>query len=392
MNFSKYINTIFQMRSSPCLLKYTSMLFCSFVCFHVKADEVVVRKSALSSQSIPASSYDRSTAFFKSATKTGSSVKASNPSESQRQRVQAIDAHVLATPARVESNPDTLLAYLLEPAQNDFEKVRAIYRWVTSRITYSTSSPRLSSDANERLLSLLKKRRGSCDVYAVVFADLATRAGLNVKTIHGVAKGGIDGFASRPGKPNHVWNAVNLDGKWLAIDPTWAAGSVGDKGYEAKLNDDYFLKSPDEIMASHFDLQDTFGIQARNGLTEQRFRGLPETAADAVAVGFNLNQVLGVSQQGTPKQLVDTFAQPTGTFKVVEMPLLKVIQKKPQVFKIDTAAYEKLVVVQGNSWVDFEKQGSTFWTKATPRKGELLVMGLRNGESEYEALLGYEVR
>ena len=49
---------------------------------------------------------------------------------------QRIDTHVLQTPNQMETSVQTLAAYLVKPARNEHEKIRAIFRWVTENIAY----------------------------------------------------------------------------------------------------------------------------------------------------------------------------------------------------------------------------------------------------------------
>ncbi|HUU28028.1 MAG TPA: hypothetical protein VM123_09465 [archaeon] len=49
-----------------------------------------------------------------------------------------IDEHALKAPKEVESSVESLVAYLIKPARNDREKLRAIFRWITANILYDT--------------------------------------------------------------------------------------------------------------------------------------------------------------------------------------------------------------------------------------------------------------
>ena len=51
---------------------------------------------------------------------------------------QRIDTHVLQTPHQMETSVKILAAYLVKPARNEHEKIRAIFRWVTENIAYDS--------------------------------------------------------------------------------------------------------------------------------------------------------------------------------------------------------------------------------------------------------------
>lgn len=55
-------------------------------------------------------------------------------------RQDIIESYVLNTPDSCTKSIVRLANYLIVPAQNDFEKVRAIFRWITENISYSITS------------------------------------------------------------------------------------------------------------------------------------------------------------------------------------------------------------------------------------------------------------
>jgi transglutaminase-like putative cysteine protease len=44
--------------------------------------------------------------------------------------------NIFQAPSSVEESTDTLAKYLAKPAQNDLEKVRALYVWICENIRY----------------------------------------------------------------------------------------------------------------------------------------------------------------------------------------------------------------------------------------------------------------
>ncbi len=51
-----------------------------------------------------------------------------------------IGAHALAAPSTKESSPSQLAKYLSQPAPDDPEKGRAIFLWVSDRISYDVEA------------------------------------------------------------------------------------------------------------------------------------------------------------------------------------------------------------------------------------------------------------
>lgn len=171
----------------------------------------------------------------------------------ERRDFSAIDRHALAAPPELKQAPKKLVAYLIAPAQDDVDKARAIFRWLTDNVEYDIASYR--SGAVSALLAedVLASGKAMCSGYATLFGELAQLAGLEVVSVHGYAKG----FDYRPGDTvgaaNHDWNAVRLQGRWQLIDSTWGAGGVDETGsYRRRFQPHYFLTDPAQLAYSHW--------------------------------------------------------------------------------------------------------------------------------------------
>jgi transglutaminase/protease-like cytokinesis protein 3 len=65
----------------------------------------------------------------------------------------------------------------------------------------------------------LKKRKGVCAHYAVVFNDLARgNSVLYYRRVHQTVRK-VSSLA-------HAWTAAKINNKWYVFDPTWGAGYV----------------------------------------------------------------------------------------------------------------------------------------------------------------------
>jgi transglutaminase-like putative cysteine protease len=92
--------------------------------------------------------------------------------------LEAIDRHALAAPAEAEASLPALAAYLAKPCQNDREKVRTVYRWVTDRIAYDVEARISGQRIDGSAAAVLQSRRAVCDGYANLVQDLCSRAGV----------------------------------------------------------------------------------------------------------------------------------------------------------------------------------------------------------------------
>ena len=148
----------------------------------------------------------------------------------------------------------SLAAYLIEPAKNDREKARAIFRWITENIDYNVEVFFKGGSGATNSEDVLKSRKSVCYGYSDLFLSLAREAGLQAVRISGYGKG----YGYVPGKnftgpANHAWNAVMINGSWYLMDSTWGAGYVsGDGKYVRRFDDHFFMTPPSQFIFGHF--------------------------------------------------------------------------------------------------------------------------------------------
>ena len=164
------------------------------------------------------------------------------------------------------ATPEKLALALTKNYQSDIEKTRAIFSWITSNIAYKTNryirfpkNTLLDEDTgalkplDERVaITVLERGEAVCDGYARLFKTLCEYAGLQAVLIHGYARpgnGSPSGF-----KPNHSWNAVQIDGSWHLLDVTWAAGFIDLRSnqYVSRIDEKYFLTPPELFIQDHY--------------------------------------------------------------------------------------------------------------------------------------------
>lgn len=136
---------------------------------------------------------------------------------------------------------DSIAGYINTNFANDLEKTRAVYTWITSNIEYSKDSMyyfRNGTDDPEIIMTaILRRRKGVCENYASLFANILVKCGVNAVPVTGFTK--INGFVNHTG---HGWAAVLVNKDWLLCDPTW------DAGYNSYH---HFLVSPSEFINTH---------------------------------------------------------------------------------------------------------------------------------------------
>ena len=181
------------------------------------------------------------------------------------------------SPAFAQENPELLAKRLIAPCKTEFEKVTAIFTWITENITYRikpnnkipvTIAFSLKNSINEREMiddgplktlnervaeSALLGREAVCDGYARLFTTLCDFAGIRSEIIIGYAKSGRKKPTQRFGV-NHYWNAVMIDDVWYLLDATWACGYLSVRGDEfiREYDEKYFLAPPEVFIQDHY--------------------------------------------------------------------------------------------------------------------------------------------
>jgi transglutaminase/protease-like cytokinesis protein 3 len=175
---------------------------------------------------------------------------------------EKIDIHAINTPSSAEKSVQSLAAYLVEPAGNEREKARAIFRWIAENIDYNIED--FFSGNIDRTSSgdVLKTRKSVCDGYSDIFQSLANEAGLEATRIVGYGKGyGYHPGQNLSGPSNHAWNAVKINGSWYLIDSTWGAGYISkEKKYVRQFNEHFFMTAPSEFIYDHFPENSTWQL------------------------------------------------------------------------------------------------------------------------------------
>jgi len=170
-----------------------------------------------------------------------------------------IDNHAIQV-AQTEHDNFVDLIYHLVYSQNlqaDLDKVRVIFRWMTSKNMYTINfRDGAKPNSPEEVLLSFKNKQGT---YARIFETLCRFAGVHSIVLTGYAKG----LDYRPGDKfkgneyNHSWNAVLLDNNWYLVDSHWATRYlVSEKNMPENLvyeyDDFYFLTDPEQLIYSHW--------------------------------------------------------------------------------------------------------------------------------------------
>ncbi|MDT7833497.1 transglutaminase domain-containing protein [Flavobacteriaceae bacterium S356] len=168
-------------------------------------------------------------------------------------------------------SPQQLADRISKDFSSDLDKVRASFKWLTNNISYSldyyfhnqrTISFTYSSE-KERQDQLQKirdkivadtfiSRSGVCEEYAQSLKKLCDLMNIESTLLKGYVRNNASEIAETPEGTNHVWNAVKINGKWMFIDATWAAGFVINGRWERVFGNYFFNMPKEKIGLTHY--------------------------------------------------------------------------------------------------------------------------------------------
>lgn len=145
--------------------------------------------------------------------------------------------------------------YVCRPHRSDVQRLRAIFTWVSERITWEED---FEGQIDTR--RVVQTKRGCSEEIAVLVRDMCNAVGLYAEVVRGYLKGpgevlDLDALA----RPNHYWNAVIVDGEWRIMDcslagPTNPRRSAYSNASSQVAESWYFLARPMEICYTHIPL------------------------------------------------------------------------------------------------------------------------------------------
>ena len=108
----------------------------------------------------------------------------------------------------------------LPPRASDWEKAKAVEKWVHDNMRSAEFSQAMTSCA-----TVSKELRGDCTEYSMLAAGLCRALGIASRTAMGLIYASPGG--SKPVLAYHMWYEVFVDGQWIMLDATLGQGSVG---------------------------------------------------------------------------------------------------------------------------------------------------------------------
>ena len=175
----------------------------------------------------------------------------------------------------VQSMADLAVA-IKKCGKNDLECAWLLFCWIVQNIRYQ---PNCNINAAE---AVFRTKQGVCRGFVSLYHECCSLLGIQCSEVVGYSKQTLLKTGEDLGDPTHAWNSIVLDDFTYLLDATWGVGS-GEN--EEKINDFYFLTSPEELIYSHF----ASGYQLlKPELTKPDFIRLPLMRATYYRLGLQL--------------------------------------------------------------------------------------------------------
>lgn len=141
---------------------------------------------------------------------------------------------------------------ITEGCATDYDRVKAIYKWICANISYDTSYSIYRAD------ECWDNKRGVCQAYSELFYHIAAALDIKAYVISGTSKDAEGNLG------DHAWVFAITDrakNAGVLIDPTWGAGSVSNGIFKRSDNDmSWFHVNPQIMIFTHYPKDQSFQI------------------------------------------------------------------------------------------------------------------------------------
>lgn len=161
----------------------------------------------------------------------------------------AVDKAALAMPADKTNSTTAIAAYINSNFQTQTDKVRAIFIWVATNVSYDVDNMFAFNEketTREKIDKVLRTRKGVCEHYAALFNELCEKCEIPSSVVVGYTRQN-----NQTGYTRHGWCAARIDGKWRLFDPTWGSGVILNDKFSATINNQYFMADPTALLKTH---------------------------------------------------------------------------------------------------------------------------------------------
>lgn len=136
-----------------------------------------------------------------------------------------------------------LVTTISKHGKTNLEYAWLLFCWIGMNIRYRLACNNNSAE------TVFRTREGVCRGFVSLYHECCSLLNIQCFEISGFARQTFLKSSERLNQSPHAWNSIILDGYTYLVDPTWGAGG-GDN--EHRLEDFYFLTSPEEFIYTHY--------------------------------------------------------------------------------------------------------------------------------------------
>ncbi len=132
--------------------------------------------------------------------------------------------------------------------EDPMDTLTAIHDWVAQNIDYDVEMSRSSYIPQKRASEVLHSRSGVCGHFSVLLAALCRANAIPATIVSGYMRREGESW---PGEPNHAWNEVFVNGRWVTVDATLDAGYIQGSRFVKSFSRTYLDPAPSVLAATH---------------------------------------------------------------------------------------------------------------------------------------------
>lgn len=270
----------------------------------------------------------------------------------------------------------------------DYDRAKAIYRWLCANISYDTSYSIYTAD------DCWDRKRGVCQAYCELFCRLAEPLDIRAEIISGSSKS-RDGTIGRGG---HSWIFAVTDRErnlGILIDPTWGAGQVNGTTFTRREDMSWFEVSPEWLIFTHYPENPAFQFLAQP-LSYGEFAALPALQPFLGTFGLDGQSVLQAARSG--RETVPEFYDSDGEklLRLVQIPMQGTLRVgETYTFALAKKAGCEFALFNNGEMVgeeEWQANGTHYRLSFTPSGGDDLHFGIYNSANKnYQTVFRYKV-
>lgn len=145
----------------------------------------------------------------------------------------------------VAKRAEAVVDYFITEDMDDFDKLKTLHDWIVKWTKFDYNELSNSGDKTKSSYSeygVFITGYAASEGYAKAFKLLCNLIGINSRVVYGQAAGKFN--------TNHVWNLVELGGRWYAVDVAWNDVEMEKTGSDDIIYD-YFLATDDMLLTTH---------------------------------------------------------------------------------------------------------------------------------------------